>query len=214
MDWSYMLLGLLQGITEFLPISSSGHLFAMERVLDSDQLSLSFVLLLHVATFLSVLAVFHKEIKSFIFGFQEKNNHQLFFKLLVSLSPLLFVGLFFKSFVEQGFEKNIVAFGFFGSGLILITLFFIKTKKLSLKEMNFFSGFSYWLGSGFSCSAGLFPLRLDNCCGALLRFNSPGSCVLQFFNFSSRYRRFGLNGFCFKFSKHFLFPKYGFIFNS
>ena len=141
MDWSYIFLGLVQGVTEFLPISSSGHLFLMEQVLNSDQLSLSFVLLLHVATFFSVFAVFYKEIKSFVFGIQKKSNRQLFFKLFVSVVPLFFVGLFCKSFIQQSFEKNVVVVGFFSSGLILLTLFFIKIKNLSLDKMSFFQAF-------------------------------------------------------------------------
>jgi len=138
LDWSYIFLGLLHVVIEVLPISSSGHLFLMGQVLNSDKLSLSSVLLLHAATFFSVLAVFHKKIKNFVFGFREKSNRQLLFKLLASLSPLLFVGLFFKSFVQQSFEKDVVAFGFLSSGLILLTVFFIRTKKLSLEKMNFF----------------------------------------------------------------------------
>ena len=141
MDWNYIFLGFLQGITEFLPISSSGHLFLIEQILKTNQTSLSFILLLHIATLLSVLAVFSKDIKSFIFSIQKKKNLQLLTKLIISLIPLCFVGLFFRSFVEQSFEKNTVASGFLSSGLLLLSLFFIKKKNLSLEKMNLFQAF-------------------------------------------------------------------------
>lgn len=141
MDWNFIFLGFLQGITEFLPISSSGHLFLMEQILKTNQTSLSLILLLHTATLLSVLAVFYKDIKSFIFDIKKNKNFQLFIKLAISLIPLLFVGLFLKSFVEQSFEKNTVALGFLSSGLLLLSLFFIKKKNLSLEEMSLFQAF-------------------------------------------------------------------------
>ena len=154
MDWSHILLGLLQGITEFLPVSSSGHLFLMEQVLGSDQLSLSFVLLLHVATFLSVLAVFYKDIKSFIIGIQDRVNRNLLFKIFVSLIPLLFVGLFFRSFVQQSFERNTIALGFLSSGLILLSLFFIRQTKRSLQDMGFLQAFLIGLAQALAVLPG------------------------------------------------------------
>ena len=140
-DWRQLFLGFLQGITEFFPISSSGHLFLMEQFLKSDQASLSFVLILHAATLLSVVAVFFKDIKSFAFEIHKKENRKLFFKLVITLLPLFFVGLFFRSFVEQSFEKNTVTLGFFSSGLLLLSLFFVRKGKLSLKEMSFLQAF-------------------------------------------------------------------------
>ncbi len=144
MDWSYIFFGFVQGVTEFLPVSSSGHLFLIEQILNSDRADLSFILILHTATFLSVCAVFYTDIKSFIFGIQEEKHLQLFFKVLVSLLPLLFVGLFFKSFVQQSFEKNTVVLGFLSSGLLFLPLFFVKGKRLSLEQMNF--GMAFLIG--------------------------------------------------------------------
>ena len=153
-DWNYIFLGLLQGITEFLPVSSSGHLFIMEQILKTNKAGLSFILLLHTATLLSVLVVFSKDIKSFIFNIQKKKNSQLFIKLVISLVPLLFVGLFLKSFVEQSFEKNTVAFGFLSSGLLLLSLCFIKKKKLSLEEMSFLQAFLIGLAQAIAVLPG------------------------------------------------------------
>lgn len=158
-DWSYIFLGFLQGVTEFLPVSSSGHLFLLEYILNKAQTNLSFILFLHGATFLSILLVFFKDIKYFLFGIKDKTNLNLLFKVIVSLLPLIFVGLFLKPLVEQSFQKNIVALGFFSSGLLLFSLFFVKRRSLSLEEMSFKKAFLIGLAQslavlpGFSRSA-------------------------------------------------------------
>jgi len=111
MDWRDIFLGLVQGVTEFLPISSSGHLFVMEKILKGSQSSLTFVLLLHLATLFAIVTVFFKDIKNFTLNLKNKTETQLLFKILLSLLPLVFVGLFLKDFVKQSFEKNFIYTG-------------------------------------------------------------------------------------------------------
>lgn len=137
---SSLYLGFLQGVTEFLPVSSSGHLFLLELLLNRASPSLSFVLLLHLATFCSICFVFAKDIKLLIFDFFKKDR-QFFYKFCVTLIPCLIVGLFLKDLVEQSFEKQWVAFGFFVSGILLASLFFTPQKKQSLEELSFLSAF-------------------------------------------------------------------------
>ena len=152
-DWSFILLGFLQGVTEFLPVSSSGHLFVLESFLKNDNVNLSSILILHLATFLSVIVVFFKDIKAFLFHIQQKETFQLLLKVLTSLVPLVLTGFFFKSFVEQSFEKTTVALGFFSSGLLVFSLLFVRKKTLSLKEMSFIQAFFI----GLAQTVAIFP---------------------------------------------------------
>jgi len=140
MESSSFYLAFLQGVTEFLPVSSSGHLFLLERLLNKDSLSLSFVLLLHLATFCSVCVVFAKDIKALSLDFLKKQP-TFFYKFCISLIPCLIVGLFFKEGVEQSFQKQFVALGFLVSGVLLASLFFIRQREKTLKEMSFLEAF-------------------------------------------------------------------------
>jgi len=140
MESSSFYLAFLQGVTEFLPVSSSGHLFLLERLLNKDSLSLSFVLLLHLATFCSVCVVFAKDIKALSLDFLKKQP-AFFYKFCISLIPCLIVGLFFKEGVEQSFQKQFVALGFLVSGVLLASLFFIRQREKTLKEMSFLEAF-------------------------------------------------------------------------
>ena len=141
MDWIYIFLGILQGATEFLPVSSSGHLFLAERLLKGSQSSLSFILLLHLATFCSVLAVFFKDIRLFVLAPQKKRNRRLFFNILISLIPLLAVGLFLRPFVEKSFNSGAVSLGFLSSGLLLFSLLLKKKGNRPLDRISFFQAF-------------------------------------------------------------------------
>ena len=153
MQSSSLYLGFLQGLTEFLPVSSSGHLFLLEHLLNKNSPSLSFVLWLHLATFCSICVVFAKDIKNLSFDFFKKDR-SFFYKFCISLLPSVIVGLFFKDWVEQSFEKRWVACGFLISGVFLASLFFIPQKKKSLEELSFFSAFLIGLMQAFAVFPG------------------------------------------------------------
>ena len=81
-------LSLIQGVTEFLPISSSSHLILISEFLDFENQSLSIDVSLHIGSFMAVVVYFHKDIKNFF------NNKTLFLKIFVSSIPVMIVGFF------------------------------------------------------------------------------------------------------------------------
>ena len=81
-----LILSLIQGITEFLPISSSSHLILVSEYLNFKEQGLSVDVSLHIGSFIAVLTYFHKEILEFI------KNRKLFFKIFISSIPVILVG--------------------------------------------------------------------------------------------------------------------------
>ena len=81
-----LILSLIQGITEFLPISSSSHLILVSEYLNFKEQGLSVDVSLHIGSFIAVLTYFHKEILEFI------NNRKLFLKIFISSIPVMLVG--------------------------------------------------------------------------------------------------------------------------
>ncbi|MEX0275199.1 MAG: undecaprenyl-diphosphate phosphatase [Flavobacteriaceae bacterium] len=137
-----IILGIIQGLTEFLPVSSSGHLELGKAILGDDsvpQESLLFTVVLHFATALSTLVVFRKDVWEIIRGlFQFKRNEETLFslKILVSMVPAVLVGLFFEEQLEAFFGGNIRFVGF----MLLITavlLYFADKAKDTHKKVSF-----------------------------------------------------------------------------
>lgn len=127
MEWlDALILGIVQGLAEYLPISSSGHLEMFREILGIDLPSekvLQFDLILHAATVCSTIVVlwpmFSKLCSSF-FCFKRDEGFYYVCKILVSCIPVAIVGLCFKDFVE----------GFFGSGLTVVGVCLIITAAL------------------------------------------------------------------------------------
>lgn len=117
-------LGLIQGLTEYLPVSSSGHLEIANTLLGingSD--NLTFAVLVHAATVCSTLVVLWKEIAGLVqgvFRFRWNEETQYAAKILISMIPVGIVGVFFKDAVEE----------IFGSGLLIVGIMLIVTALL------------------------------------------------------------------------------------
>ena len=125
MDWfQALILGLIQGLTEYLPVSSSGHLTIGQEILGiSGGDNLMFDVAVHVATVCSTLVVLWSEIEWIVKGlFKCELNDETRYALniLVSMIPVGIVGVFFKDQVEA----------IFGSGLLIVGIMLLVTASL------------------------------------------------------------------------------------
>ena len=137
-----IILGIIQGLTEFLPVSSSGHLELGKAILGDNsvpQESLLFTVILHFATALSTIVIFRKDIIDIIKGLFKPgiNEDQRFAgKIIISMIPAVIVGLFFEEQLEQLFGGNIMLVGC----MLLVTaalLFLADKAKNTQKKVSF-----------------------------------------------------------------------------
>ncbi len=109
------ILGLIQGLTEFLPVSSSGHLELGSYFLHVKSAgNLNFTVVVHAATVLSTIVVFHKDILQLAKGvlkFEHNEESKYVLRILISALPIAFVGIFLKDHVESLFTGNLFLVG-------------------------------------------------------------------------------------------------------
>ncbi|HIE15396.1 MAG TPA: undecaprenyl-diphosphate phosphatase [Bacteroidales bacterium] len=141
MSWfQALLLGLLQGLTEFLPVSSSGHLELAKSLMGvhiGD--TLIFTIVVHGATVLSTLIIFRKDILFLfkgLFSFKWNDETKYIALIIVSMIPVGFVGLFLKNYIEFFFRGDqVLIIGFMElitAGLLTLTFFYKpKTKNIT-----------------------------------------------------------------------------------
>ena len=137
MEWyEALLLGILQGLTEFLPISSSGHLEIASYILKTNPSeNLIFTVVVHIATAISIIYIFRKNIIEIIKGLIQFKKEQIDFvlKILISSVPVGIIGVLFEKEIESFFTGNIVLVG----SMLLVTaalLFFTYFKKDDSKK--------------------------------------------------------------------------------
>lgn len=125
MDWlQALVLGIIQGLTEYLPVSSSGHLAIGSYLFGIEgEENLAFTVLVHVATVMSTFVVLWKEIDWILkglFKFKMNDETKYFLNIVVSMIPIGIVGVFFKDTVEE----------IFGSGLLIVGCCLLLTAVL------------------------------------------------------------------------------------
>ena len=136
-----IILGIIQGLTEFLPVSSSGHLEIAKAILGEKKIgeeSMLMTVVLHFATSLSTLIIFRKDLAIIFRGlFQFKNNESFQFslKIVLSMIPAALVGLFLNDEIEALFGGALTLVG----GMLLVTgllLFLADKAKASSKQVG------------------------------------------------------------------------------
>lgn len=148
MDWlQAVILGLIQGLTEFLPVSSSGHL-AIGRVILGVEVAedLVFEVVVHAATVLATIVVFRKQIWHLICGlfkFTYNDETDYLLKIAVSMIPVFIVGVLFKDYVEDLFSSLLVV----GMALVVTAMllyFSDRASSIVRKDSGARGGISYW----------------------------------------------------------------------
>ncbi|MDD4646487.1 MAG: undecaprenyl-diphosphate phosphatase [Bacteroidales bacterium] len=162
MDWlQALLLGILQGIAEFLPISSDGHLELGKAILNVEGAdNLLFTIVVHGATVLATLIIFWREIMRLLngtFKFRMNEETEYVLKLIVSMIPVGIVGFLMKDWVESFFNGDIA---FVGAMLLLTAAFlyaghFLGQRKQVGKPITYLTAFIMGIAQAIAVMPGL-----------------------------------------------------------
>lgn len=170
--WQALILGLVQGLTEFLPVSSSGHLMIFRELVGADPDGfLGFTVLVHFATVLSTIIVFWRAIVDLLkgfFKFRYNDETDYVLKIVVSMIPVAIVGLFLKDKVEALFGDSLftVAVCLIVTAVLLFisdrfSLLSLSRHTPETKAREYRNGISYWqafvvgLGQALAVAPGL-----------------------------------------------------------
>lgn len=155
-----LILGIIQGLTEFLPVSSSGHLELGKSLLGDNSLpkeSMIFTVVLHFATALSTIVVFRKDIIEIIkelLKFEWNSNTQFIFKIIISMLPAALIGVFFETELESLFSNNIVLVG----AMLIITgllLLLADRAQNTSKNVSFKNAFTVGVAQAVAILPGI-----------------------------------------------------------
>lgn len=140
--WIAIILGFIQGITEFLPVSSSGHLVLFQKIFGVNVDCIFFDIVVHLGTLVAVIVVYHKSVLEIIKQpFCEKGQ-----KLIFATLPTIIIALLFKDFFKSSFDGSILYVGF------LVTAIFMFIADYSCKHNYQYRS----LGYGHSIVMGIF----------------------------------------------------------
>lgn len=160
MEWfEALVLGIIQGLTEYLPVSSSGHLTIGSALFGVEAAeNLTFTIVVHVATVLSTLVILWKEIEWIFRGlFKWQMNDETIYtlKIIISMIPIGIVGVFFKDYVEQIFGSGLLVVGsmLLLTALLLAFSYFYKPKERH--EITYKDAFIIGLGQACAVMPGL-----------------------------------------------------------
>lgn len=149
--WIAILLGFVQGVTEFLPVSSSGHLVLLEKIFGIENNVILFDVVLHVATLFAVIIIYRKSILELLKNpFGEKMQ-----KLVFATLPTLIIALAFKGLFEKSFNGNWLFLGFLTTAIFLIIAQIISEKQYQYKNLTIQNSIIIGIFQGFAILPGI-----------------------------------------------------------
>lgn len=123
--WQSIILGLLQGLAEFLPISSSGHLVLFQNIFGIEGGEIVFDTLLHVGTLVAVFIVLWKD----VVGIIKRPFQKVTLMLIIATIPAVVAALFLEDFITEAFSGKYLGWGFILTAVILLLISFVKVKS-------------------------------------------------------------------------------------
>ncbi|AZR72431.1 undecaprenyl-diphosphatase UppP [Anoxybacter fermentans] len=133
--WKAIILGIVQGATEFLPVSSSGHLVLFQSLFGLKEGALTFDVFLHFGTLIAIIIAFWTDIKKMLLF--KKSHRHLIYMILIGIIPTGIIGISFKDLFEQFFQSVfIVGYMLLLTGVLLWTSESFAKGDRTLKEMN------------------------------------------------------------------------------
>lgn len=174
-------LGLIQGLTEYLPVSSSGHLEIANTLLGikgSD--NLTFAVLVHAATVCSTLVVLWKEIAALfagVFRFKWNDETQYVSKIFLSMIPVGIVGVFFKDAVESVFGNGLLLVGIMLVVTALLLTFAHYARPRRKEKISYKDAFVIGLAQACAVLPGLSAFGYDHCDLGLMLGGKKSRCA-------------------------------------
>jgi undecaprenyl-diphosphatase len=179
-----IILGIIQGLTEFLPVSSSGHIVIGSELLGlSGEENLSFAIVVHAATVMSTIVILWNEIWKLlqgVFKFRWNSETRYVTKIVLSMIPVLIIGLFFKDYVEQLFGEGLLIVGCCLLLTAALLTFAFKVKPKEKKNITWWDAFIIGIAQAIAVLPGLSRSGATIATGILLGNNKESVAKFSF----------------------------------
>jgi len=166
--------GIVQGLTEFLPVSSSGHLVLLHKIFGFKEPQLAFDIFLHIGTMVSVLAFFAKDIFNILY-----KDRKTMLLILLACIPTFIIGILFKEGAEKLFGSSaIVGYMLIVTGLWLLAAHFVAVNRKGDRKVSWFDSIAIGIAQGIAVIPGIS--RSGATIGTGLMLGVEGSAAVKF----------------------------------